>query len=360
MSGPSALQTPLCDLLGIRHALLLAGMARRSEHAELVSEVSRSGGLGVLGVSGMTVDAVARATPGRDRARGRRPGGRERPARRAQSGDGRPRTHRRRARAVPGRARTAGRERPAARGRLAARAARDGDRSRGLRGHDVRGPDPGRRARAPRRHPPARHGDLARRRAARGGRRCERRHRAGHGVRRSPQRVRSRRQRRAPGGRHPRARAADRRCARRQRSGDRKRRHHGRPGHRRGTRARRHRRLARHALPRRARERCGRVLPARRRRMPGGRHGRDRCPDRASGALDPQSLRGCRGRGTRGHPRLGDQAAAIADIRRAAAAQERSDILPMLAGQAAALAGEPQPAAAIVELLLEQTQAACA
>ncbi len=41
------------------------------------------------------------------------------------------------------------------------------------------------------------------------------------------------------------------------------------------------------------------------RRMPGGRHGRDRCPDRASGALDPQSLRGCRGRRTRGHARLG-------------------------------------------------------
>ncbi len=62
MSKPGALQTPLCDLLGIRHALLLAGMAGGPNTPELVSEVSRCGGLGVLGVSGMTVDAVARAT----------------------------------------------------------------------------------------------------------------------------------------------------------------------------------------------------------------------------------------------------------------------------------------------------------
>jgi nitronate monooxygenase len=56
------LSTPLCDLLGIRHALLLAGMAGGPNTPELVSEVSRCGGLGVLGVSGMTVEAVARAT----------------------------------------------------------------------------------------------------------------------------------------------------------------------------------------------------------------------------------------------------------------------------------------------------------
>ncbi len=54
----------------------------------------------------------------------------------------------------------------------------------------------------------------------------------------------------------------------------------------------------------------------------------------------------------------GDQGASIADIRRAAAAQGRADILPMLAGQAAGLAGEPQPAAEIVARLLEQTRAA--
>jgi nitronate monooxygenase len=57
-----ALATPLCDLLGIRHALLLAGMAGGPNTPDLVSEVSRCGGLGVLGVTGMTVGAVARAT----------------------------------------------------------------------------------------------------------------------------------------------------------------------------------------------------------------------------------------------------------------------------------------------------------
>jgi nitronate monooxygenase len=62
VSEPDALRTPLCDLLGIRYALLLAGMAGGPNTPELVSEVSRCGGLGVLGVSGMTVDAVARAT----------------------------------------------------------------------------------------------------------------------------------------------------------------------------------------------------------------------------------------------------------------------------------------------------------
>src|SRR4029077_5151403 len=54
----------------------------------------------------------------------------------------------------------------------------------------------------------------------------------------------------------------------------------------------------------------------------------------------------------------GDQGASIADIRRAAAAQGRAEILPMLGGQAAGLAGEPQPAAEIVARLLEQTHAA--
>jgi nitronate monooxygenase len=62
LSRRSALSTPLCDLLGTRHALLLAGMAGGPNTPELVSEVSRCGGLGVLGVSGMTVEAVARAT----------------------------------------------------------------------------------------------------------------------------------------------------------------------------------------------------------------------------------------------------------------------------------------------------------
>jgi nitronate monooxygenase len=54
----------------------------------------------------------------------------------------------------------------------------------------------------------------------------------------------------------------------------------------------------------------------------------------------------------------GGQSALMSDLRRAAAAQERVDILPMLAGQGAGLAGPPQAAAEIVELLLEQTCAA--
>jgi nitronate monooxygenase len=54
----------------------------------------------------------------------------------------------------------------------------------------------------------------------------------------------------------------------------------------------------------------------------------------------------------------GGQGALMGDIRRAAAAQERVDLLPMLAGQGAGLAGEPRAAAGIVALLLEQTSAA--
>ncbi len=56
------LSTPLCDLLGIRHAILLAGMAGGPNTPELVAAVSRAGGLGVLGVSGTTADATADAT----------------------------------------------------------------------------------------------------------------------------------------------------------------------------------------------------------------------------------------------------------------------------------------------------------
>ena len=58
----TCLQTRLCDLLGIRHAILLAAMAGAPSTPELAGAVSRAGGLGVLGVSGMTVDAVFEAT----------------------------------------------------------------------------------------------------------------------------------------------------------------------------------------------------------------------------------------------------------------------------------------------------------
>ncbi len=56
------LRTPLCDLLGIRHAILLAGMAGGPNTPALVGAVSRAGGLGVLGASGTTVDATVIAT----------------------------------------------------------------------------------------------------------------------------------------------------------------------------------------------------------------------------------------------------------------------------------------------------------
>jgi nitronate monooxygenase len=52
----------LCDLLGIRHPILLAGMAGGPNTPSLVGEVSRAGGLGVLGLSGMTVAAATEAT----------------------------------------------------------------------------------------------------------------------------------------------------------------------------------------------------------------------------------------------------------------------------------------------------------
>lgn len=56
------LTTPLCDLLGIRHPILLAGMAGGPNTPALVGAVSRAGGLGVLGVTGMTAEATAAAT----------------------------------------------------------------------------------------------------------------------------------------------------------------------------------------------------------------------------------------------------------------------------------------------------------
>jgi nitronate monooxygenase len=55
-------QRALCDLLGIRHPILLAGMAGGPNTPELVGEVSRAGGLGVLGLSGMSIEAAVEAT----------------------------------------------------------------------------------------------------------------------------------------------------------------------------------------------------------------------------------------------------------------------------------------------------------
>jgi len=56
----SDLRTPLCELLGIRLPILLAGMANGPGTPELVAAVTRAGGLGVFGASGMTSAALVR------------------------------------------------------------------------------------------------------------------------------------------------------------------------------------------------------------------------------------------------------------------------------------------------------------
>ena len=55
------LHTPLCELLGLRHPILLAGMAGGPTTPELVAAVSQAGGLGVFGATGMTADALGEA-----------------------------------------------------------------------------------------------------------------------------------------------------------------------------------------------------------------------------------------------------------------------------------------------------------
>ena len=51
------LHTPLCDLLGIAHPILLAGMGGVS-YAPLAAAVSNAGGYGVLGMAGTTPDFI--------------------------------------------------------------------------------------------------------------------------------------------------------------------------------------------------------------------------------------------------------------------------------------------------------------
>lgn len=53
--------TAICDLLGIRHPILLAGMAGGPTTPALVAEVSRAGALGTFGLAGMTADAARTA-----------------------------------------------------------------------------------------------------------------------------------------------------------------------------------------------------------------------------------------------------------------------------------------------------------
>lgn len=55
------LHTRLCDMLGIRYPLILAGMAGGFTTPELVAAVSRAGGLGVFGATGMTADDLVAA-----------------------------------------------------------------------------------------------------------------------------------------------------------------------------------------------------------------------------------------------------------------------------------------------------------
>ena len=51
------LRTPLCDLLGVRHPIMLAGMGGVS-YAELAAAVSNAGGYGVLGMAGRGPDFI--------------------------------------------------------------------------------------------------------------------------------------------------------------------------------------------------------------------------------------------------------------------------------------------------------------
>lgn len=52
-----SLRTPICDMLGIEHPILLAGMGGVS-YAELAAAVSNAGGYGVLGMAGRSLDEI--------------------------------------------------------------------------------------------------------------------------------------------------------------------------------------------------------------------------------------------------------------------------------------------------------------
>ena len=53
----ASIRTPLCDLLGIEHPVLLAGMGGVSM-APLVAAVSNAGGLGIMGAASLSVDEL--------------------------------------------------------------------------------------------------------------------------------------------------------------------------------------------------------------------------------------------------------------------------------------------------------------
>ena len=59
--APAPTANRLCELLGIRHPVLLAGMAGGYTTPALVAAVSEAGGLGTFGLTAMSVEAAAAA-----------------------------------------------------------------------------------------------------------------------------------------------------------------------------------------------------------------------------------------------------------------------------------------------------------
>jgi nitronate monooxygenase len=57
MAGEKVLKTRLCEMLGIKYPILLAGMGSTSGPS-LVAAVSNAGGLGVLGAALLSPDTV--------------------------------------------------------------------------------------------------------------------------------------------------------------------------------------------------------------------------------------------------------------------------------------------------------------
>lgn len=53
MSSPQQLRTPLTDLFGIKHPIMLAGM-NQAANPELAAAITNGGGLGVIGGVGYT------------------------------------------------------------------------------------------------------------------------------------------------------------------------------------------------------------------------------------------------------------------------------------------------------------------
>ncbi|MGE4060685.1 MAG: nitronate monooxygenase, partial [Sphingomonadales bacterium] len=52
-----SLKTPICDILGIEHPVMLAGMGGVS-YAELCAAVSEAGGFGSLGMASVPPDGI--------------------------------------------------------------------------------------------------------------------------------------------------------------------------------------------------------------------------------------------------------------------------------------------------------------